>query len=102
MSITPHEDYTAGEINYPERIQWSYHYDGMIDGKQMHILSFLGSFWGQGDPRFTEDQIIKYSRDINEVGGAVTWDVPPSVDGTIPGDFMNQLITIGEALGTIE
>jgi alpha-L-fucosidase len=102
MSITSHEDYTAGEINNPDQIQWRYHYDGMIDGKQIHILSFLGSYWGQGDPRFTEDQIIKYSQDINEVGGAVTWDVPPSLDGTIPGDFMNQLVTIGEALGTIE
>ncbi len=102
MSITPHEDYTAGEINHLDRIRWSYHYDGMIDGKQMHILSYLGRTWGLGDPRFTDEEIVKYSLEINEVGGAITWDVPPMVDGTIPADFMKQLVTIGKALGTIE
>lgn len=100
MSITPYEDYTAGEINDPGRIRFSYHYEGMIDGKQIQILSFLGKFWGQGDPRFSEEEVGKYSLDINEIGGAVTWDVPPMPDGTISGDFMKQLETIGEALGT--
>ncbi len=100
MSITPYEDYTAGETNEPDRIQFKFAYDGMIDGKQIHILSYLGKTWGQGDPRFTEAQIVKYSLDINKVGGAVTWDVPPMPDGTISKDFMKQLVTIGEALGT--
>jgi alpha-L-fucosidase len=102
MSITSHEDYTAGEINDLERIQWSYHHDGMIDGKQMHILSYLGKTWGMGDPRFSDEQVVEYSREINEVGGAVTWDVPPGLDGTFSDDFMEQLLTIGEALGTIK
>jgi hypothetical protein len=72
----------------------------MIDGKQIHILSYLGKTWGEGDPRFTVEQIIKYSPDVNEQGGAVTWDVPLLRNGTILGDFMNQLVKIGEALGT--
>jgi alpha-L-fucosidase len=98
MSITPHEDYTAGEINDLDRIKWAYGYDGMIDGKQMHILSYLGKTWGQGEPRFTDEKAIEYSKGINEVGGAVTWDVPPLPDGTISDDFVKQLQTIGEAL----
>jgi hypothetical protein len=102
MSMTPYEDYTAGEINEPDRIQWRYHHDGMIDGKQIHILSYLGRKWGLGEPRFNEEQIIKYSLEINSVKGAVTWDVPPMPDGTIPKDFMKQLVKIGEALETIE
>lgn len=102
MSITPHEDYTAGEINDLDRIQWAYTYDGKVDGKQIHILSFLGNYWGQGDPRFSEEQIVKYSKEINEVGGAVTWDVPPMPDGTISDDYMKQLVKIGEALGTVK
>ncbi|WP_162417491.1 alpha-L-fucosidase [Cyclobacterium roseum] len=100
MSLTPYEDYTAGETNDPGSIQWRYNYEGMIDGKQIQILSYLGKFWGQGAPRFAVDEVVKYSTDIKEVGGAVTWDVPPSVDGTIPSDFMKQLTKIGEALGT--
>ncbi|HYX08237.1 MAG TPA: alpha-L-fucosidase [Bacteroidales bacterium] len=102
MSITPYEDYTAGEINDPGHIKYKFAYDGMIDGKQIHILSFLGKTWGQGDPRFTDAQIMRYSLDVNEVGGAVTWDVPPKLDGTISKDFMKQLVTIGKALGTIK
>jgi len=98
MSITPYEDYTAGEINDLDRIKWAYGYEGMIDGKQMHILSYLGKIWGQGDPRFTDEKVIEYSKDINKVGGAITWDVPPLPDGTISDDFVKQLQTIGEAL----
>ena len=100
MSITQYEDYTAGEINDLDRIKWAYAYDGKIDGKQMHILSFLGNYWGQGDPRFTSEQVLRYSRDITKIGGAITWDVPPKLDGTIPDDFMKQLVKIGEALKT--
>ena len=101
MSITPYEDYTAGETNDPGHLKFKFANDGMIDGKQIHILSFLGKTWGQGDPRFTEEQIKRYSLDIHEIGGAVTWDVPPMPDGTLSKDFMKQLVTIGKALGTI-
>jgi len=102
MSLTPYEDYTAGEINNPESISYRHTFDETIDGRQIHILSYLGRTWGQGDPRFTEEQIIKYSLDVNEQGGAVSWDVPPLRNGTISDDFMKQLVKIGEALGTIK
>lgn len=101
MSITPYEDYTAGEINDPAGISYRHIYDDKIDGRQIHVLSYLGRKWGVGDPRFTEEQVVKYSLDINAAKGAVTWDVPAMPDGTIPGDFMKQLVVIGEALGTI-
>ena len=102
MSITPYEDYTAGEINHPDRIHWAKNDDGMIDGRQIHILSYLGSKWGMGNPRFADEKAVKHSLDINEVGGAVTWDVPPMLNGTISDDFMKQLGVIGKALGTID
>ena len=70
----------------------------MIDGKQIQILSFLGRYWGQGEPRFTEEQIVKYSLDINEVGGAVTWDCPVHPSGLIKEPFMKQLISLGKAM----
>ncbi|MCC5929177.1 MAG: alpha-L-fucosidase [Cyclobacteriaceae bacterium] len=102
MSLTPYEDYTAGEINNPESISYRATFDQTIDGRQIHILSYLGRTWGQGDPRFTAEQIMKYSLDVNKQGGAVTWDVPPLRNGTISGDFMKQLVTIGQTLGTIK
>jgi hypothetical protein len=48
--MTPHEDYTTVEINEPERISFRKVYDDKIDWRQIHILSYLGSKWGQGNP----------------------------------------------------
>jgi alpha-L-fucosidase len=45
MSITPYEDYTAGETNNPDRIRFSKNENGMIDGSQIQILSYLGKRW---------------------------------------------------------
>jgi alpha-L-fucosidase len=98
MSMTPYEDYTAGEINEPENIHWMYNHDGMIDGKQIQILSYLGRTWGQGDPRFTDELAVKHSLDIRQVEGAVTWDCPSYPNGLIKEPFMKQLFLIGEAL----
>jgi len=102
MSMTPYEDYTAGEINEPDGIRFAYNKNGMIDGRQIHILSYLGHDWGQGMPRFKDEQIIKWSKTIQDVGGAITWDVPPRLNGQIQESFINQLHKIGEALGTIK
>ena len=98
MSITPYEDYTAGEINEPERILFKYNYDGMVDGKQIHILSYLGATWGQGEPRFTDEQVVQHSLKVTEVGGAITWDCPVYPNGLIKEPFMKQLRVIGEAV----
>jgi hypothetical protein len=98
MSITPYEDYTAGEINDLDLISFRFHYDGMIDGKQIHILSFLGSFWGQGEPRFTDEEVVKHSLKVREVGGAITWDCPVYPSGLIKEPFMKQLSVLGKAV----
>lgn len=97
MSITPHEDYTAGEVNEPDRLDFRFHHEGLIDGKQIHALSFLGKFWGQGEPRFSDDKILEYTDKVNGVGGAFTWDVPVNPNGLIKEPFMEQLRVIGEA-----
>ena len=98
MSMTPYEDYTAGEINDPGSIKWKYNNNGMIDGRQIQILSFLGRFWGVGDPRFTDEEAVKYSLDINKVGGAITWDCPVNPSGLIKEPFIKQLSVVGEAI----
>lgn len=72
LSVTPHEDYTAGEINDPNRVEIRRAVDGRIDGTQVHILSYLGERWGMGAPRFSTDQVIKWSQSIRKQGGAIT------------------------------
>jgi ER-bound oxygenase mpaB/B'/Rubber oxygenase, catalytic domain len=62
ISITPSEDYTAGEIDKPDLITVRRAADGRIDGTQIHMLSVLGERWGSGAPRFTTEQVVEYTR----------------------------------------
>jgi len=98
LSVTPHEDYTAGEINDPNRIEIRRAVAGKIDGTQVHILSYLGQRWGMGEPRFSTEQVIEWSRSVRKQGGVVTWDVPIQPDGLIAQSFVDQLAAVGKAL----
>jgi hypothetical protein len=96
FSICPEEDYTAGEINNPELISFGDNKNGLVDGRQIHVLSFLGEKWGMGSPRFTNEQVANYSRNIWRKGGAITWDVPIQPSGLISDTFFKQLLSIGQ------
>ena len=97
ISVSPDEDYTAGEIDKPDQVAVRRSADGRIDGTQLHMLSFLGETWGMGAPRFSADQVIGFTRKIRDVGGSVTWDVPVAMDGSIADGFMEQLTALGKA-----
>jgi hypothetical protein len=98
LSITPFEDYTAGEINDLDRSMIRRATDGFVDGAQAHFLSFLGERWGMGSPRYSTEQAVAFSRKIVEQHGVITWDAPIQKDGHISKPFMDQLVAIGEAL----
>jgi hypothetical protein len=88
------EDYTAGEIDDPGRVQCRGRF---VDEKQFHMLSYLGAAWSGGEPRFSDGQVVEWSTAILQQGGVVTWDVPTSPTGLIPQSFLRQLEAIGEA-----
>lgn len=94
ISCTKHEDYTAGEIalSLPEC------HGGFVDFEghksRFHIMSYLGSDWGVGKPRYSNDLVASYTHYINAKGGIVTWDVPINSNGTIPEEFLLQLSNI--------
>jgi len=101
ISITPFEDYSAGEINDVQTSRiWRATPDGLVDGARIHKLSFLGRTWGMGEPRYTnlDDVVIPWTRKIVDAGGAMTWDVPIQPNGLISEPYMKQLRAIGEAL----
>ena len=52
-----------------------------------------------GSPRFSKEQVVKWSREINRHDGVITWDVPIQSDGLISQPFIDQLTAIGKALG---
>jgi hypothetical protein len=102
ISITPHEDYSAGEINEPERLMIRRAEKGIVDGAQVQVLSYLGEKWGMGSPRFTADQAAGWSRLVRRYDGAMTWDVPVQANGLMSEAFMEQLMAVGQALGTAD
>ncbi len=92
ISLSEYEDYTAGEISMAFPVcpgRW-------VNGVQYHILSYLGSLWGKGEPRFTPEFVYGYTQDVMSKGGVVTWDVPITREGLIPKSFVEQLKFLGK------
>jgi hypothetical protein len=98
LSLTPAEDFIAGEIDKPDQVAIKRGGEGRVDGAQIHMLSYLGETWGTGAPRFSAAQAIEYTHKVTDAGGAVTWDVPVSLDGRIGEAFLDQLTSIGKSL----
>ncbi len=93
ISVAPHEDYTAGEINDVDKVILR-----RRDGPQLHMLSYLGSSWSAGSaPRYTDEQIVGWTRDLAARDVVVTYDVPRLPNGLIPGAFIAQLTRISAA-----
>lgn len=86
-----HEDYSAGEISRALPRVRSSTVERNGHHAQLHLLSFLGEFWGQGAPRFPDELVSGYTRHVMENGGVMTWDVPILKSGLIPEPFLRQL-----------
>lgn len=99
ISMSPYEDYTAGEIDLPDQIMIRRSEGGIVDGAQLQILSHLGEKWGMGQPRFSTDQVVAWVRKLEDEGGAFTWDTPVAPNGHISQVFIDQLTAIGRNSG---
>ena len=95
LPMTPAEDYTAGEINEPEKVKCPGRW---VDGVQFQMLSYLGPAGAQSPPRFTNAQVIKITEGIVRKGGVVSWDVPIQATGLISEPFFDQLVALGAAI----
>lgn len=91
------EDYTAGEFDFalPVPGRW---YDGtaawpgrFVGEEQFHVLTFMGDWWGRGEPRFPAAFTKAYTEMVMAAGGAITWDVPIAADGRMPEAFIAQM-----------
>ena len=101
FSVTPNEDFVAGEVDDPTKIAIKRSDAGKQDGKQIHVLTFMGDKWGFGPPRLSADQAVEYSRKMADAGGVITWDVPLQNTGLIAGPYLDRLAAIGHAMGRI-
>ena len=96
ISESEYEDYTAGEINEPGEVQCPGRW---VDGAQFHMLSYLGPWWAASPPRFTNEQVIAWTRGIIARGGVVTWDAPIQANGLIPPEFVEPLKALRAGVG---
>ncbi|HEV2133240.1 MAG TPA: alpha-L-fucosidase [Terracidiphilus sp.] len=99
FSPSPHGDYTAGEMDLPERIRIAHAENGLVDGAQIYILSHLGEKWGMGAPRFSTEDVVAWTRKVASQNGVFTWDTPVQTNGQISKAFMDQLTEIGRGVG---
>jgi alpha-L-fucosidase len=100
IAYSEHEDYTAGEISNAFPVADNYaktQPERFLDGKQYHVLSFIGKGWCAGPPRFDGDFAAGYTKYVNSFGGVISWDVPYKENGLIPKEFMTVLRKIGNA-----
>jgi hypothetical protein len=94
------EDYTAGEISdaFPAPSMYGRPKLGRyVDGAQCQILTYLGQGWGQGEPRFSDEFVIGYTKDMARNEGVITWDVATAREGRITEPCFAQLKALGKA-----
>lgn len=89
------DDYTCGEMREFEDIPDT----RFIEGKQWHILSFLGENWAKPGAKYTTSELLDYIRKVTTVGGVVSIDVCLYRDGTIDPVQLEQLRAIRLAQG---
>lgn len=101
---TNYEDYLAGEVNWRLPVsgvrpwdQKEYYMGPDISGDQLHFLTFLGSFWGLGEPRFPDELVIGWTKHTNNHGGTISWDIPLTYSGIIPESHFKQLQVLQQA-----
>jgi F5/8 type C domain len=94
VNVSSYEDYTAGEMNEPLGVECESRWVGK---SQLHILSYLGTNWGSGVNRYSNQQVVKITNSLNKCGGVVTWDVPIKANGQIVQSFVNQLMALKNA-----
>lgn len=100
-AYSQHEDYTCGEQNdFRDRPveRWA-------NGKQWHILSFLGSgashigaAWAMPGARYTKQEMIDYIFDVNQAGGVVSIDVLLFRDGGLDRSQLEVLRSLRPGL----
>ena len=93
ISCSEYEDYTTGEVTASLPLLGSLHVpmQRFLNGKQYHILTYLGESWMKGKPRFNANMVAGYTEHINRHGGVVSWDVPYTENGLIPKEYIEAL-----------
>ena len=72
--------------------------EGFSEKIPLHFLTFLGEFWGIGEPRFPVEVVTGWTQHINNMGGTVSWDCPLTDSGKIPDKVYEQLAVLSKRI----
>jgi len=98
-----HEDYIGGESGFLLAVSDKHHNEyrqGVSEKIPLHFLTFLGTFWGIGEPRFPVEVVTGWTKHINNLGGPVSWDCPITDSGMIPDKVYDQLAILSKKINT--
>lgn len=85
------DDYLGGEMNEFKDLPPA---GGKINGKQWHIVSFLGTDWFSPAINYTTSYMSDYINKVNDLGGVVTIDVAVYRNGAIAPTQFSFLKTV--------
>jgi len=97
------EDYIGGESGFLLAVSDKHYYNyrqGVTDQIPLHFLTFLGDFWGVGEPRFPVEVVTGWTQHLNNMGGTVSWDCPVTDSGAIPDKVYDQLAVLSRKVNT--
>jgi hypothetical protein len=93
--LGPAADFTPGECGDLRVADGRGPLQREMHGTQLHVLTYLGRWWGAGEPRLAPDLVRAYTRHVNACGGGVSWDLPMLPEGGIPDAHRRALAAIG-------
>lgn len=86
--------YTAGEMR---DLKWAPD-DKYVDGLLWHILTYMGTGWGEPSARYTDEYVTDFIKRTSEVGAAVTFDIFCDCDGSFSEQQMQQFMNMKKML----
>jgi len=82
-----HEDFTTGEQNSLADLPRQ----RFVDGRQWHLLSYLGSGWAQPGTSRSKRDLVDYVHAVSALGGVVSLDVVLYRDGDLDRSQLETL-----------
>jgi hypothetical protein len=87
--VTEFDDYLAGEQNDD---MYRFGNGRWTNNKQSHILTYLGTNWGQGEiPQYSVDRVTETVRNLMNNEICITYDIPIEKNGDIATAFLETL-----------
>lgn len=84
------EDYTAGESSSLTPVPSSRWHNNI----QWHVMTYLGASWGGNGTRFNTSTLSKWTKDVTDNKGVITFDIQTPRNGVFESSQLEQLKTL--------